>query len=187
MANKALEEMMEWLTGQFDNQSQLDQMPSEERTSYPYARHINTQVNDRIDGLPADFAGIFLLEESYYTVDGKTNAMPHLFLFTQQGDAVCLTSYEMSEGYTKETFTAQNLGRLNYALLKPSEKFTPALYQKEGDWYVGGSVSMFTPVLKFTLSERFSKDLLEVQETMEVNGRRTFGYDRPLEYRRIRA
>lgn len=44
---------------------------------------------------------------------------------------------------------------------------------------------MFTPVMKFTLFERFSEEVLEVTETIEVNGKRTFGYDLPLEYRRI--
>ena len=43
---------------------------------------------------------------------------------------------------------------------------------------------MFTPVLKFTLWERFSEAGLEVQETMEVNGKRTFGYDAPIRYQR---
>lgn len=35
---------------------------------------------------------------------------------------------------------------------------------------------MFSPVLKFTLFERFSEEYLEVSETMEVRGKRTFGY-----------
>ena len=43
---------------------------------------------------------------------------------------------------------------------------------------------MFTPVLKFTLFERFSENVLEVSECMEMNGRRTFGYDQPILYRR---
>lgn len=43
---------------------------------------------------------------------------------------------------------------------------------------------MFSPVLKFTLFERFSNDMLEVSESMEVNGKRTFGYDEPIIYKR---
>ena len=45
---------------------------------------------------------------------------------------------------------------------------------------------MFTPVLKFKLFERFSEEMLEVSETMEMNGKRTFGYDEPIIYRRIK-
>ena len=48
----------------------------------------------------------------------------------------------------------------------------------------GGSVSMFSPVLKFTLFERFSSQCLEVSESMEVNGKKTFGYDEPILYKR---
>ena len=54
---------------------------------------------------------------------------------------------------------------------------------ENGVWE-GGSVSMFTPVLKFTLFERFSKDCLEVTESMEMNGKRTFGFDEPIRYKR---
>ena len=45
-------------------------------------------------------------------------------------------------------------------------------------------MSMFSPVLKFTLAQRIGPEGLEVSETMEMNGRRTFGWDRPILYRR---
>ena len=45
----------------------------------------------------------------------------------------------------------------------------------------------FTPALKFTLFERFSSEMLEVSETMEMNGKRTFGYDVPILYRRAQG
>ena len=38
----------------------------------------------------------------------------------------------------------------------------------------------------FKLWERFSEDSLEVSEIIEVNGRRTFGYDDPIVYKRKR-
>ena len=44
---------------------------------------------------------------------------------------------------------------------------------------------MFSPVLKFTLFERFSTEALEVTESMEVNGKKTFGYDEPIIYKRL--
>ena len=127
----------------------------------------------------------FLLEESYYTTDGKTHASPHLFLFTEEADgSVKLSSYEMPQGYTAETLTYDRLDAVDYASLVPSAKFTPAIYHRKDGVWEGGSVSMFTPVLKFTLWERFSEAELEVQETMEVNGKRTFGYDAPIRYQR---
>lgn len=179
-----LREFTGLLCGTFDNTVQLRRFAAEGINGYPEARHVNTRINDRIDHLPGDFAGEFVLEESYYTVNGHTNAMPHLFLFTQEGDSIRLTSYELPEGYTKETFTAAGLGRLDYRKLRVSPTFTPAIYHKNGSWFEGGSESMFTPVLKFKLYERFSQEVLEVNESMEKDGRRTFGYDLPLEYRR---
>ena len=95
-----------------------------------------------------------------------------------------LTSWELPEGYDKTSFTWDSLENVEYSKLKVSEKFTPAVYKlKDGVWE-GGSVSMFSPVLKFTLFERFSEDCLEVSESMEVNGKKTFGYDEPIIYKR---
>lgn len=181
---QALTEITSILTGHFDNRAQLLVLQQQGIDGYPYAEHINTPCNGKISGLPMDFPGIFLLEESYYTVGGHTNAMPHLFLFTQEGQKIKLTSYEIPQGYTKQSFCFQNLRELSYSSLQISAKFTPAYYHKEGDSWVGGSVSMFSPVMKFTLWERFSPEVLLVSECIEVNGKRVFGYDLPLEYRR---
>ena len=102
-----------------------------------------------------------------------------------EGEAVKLTSYEMPEGYDKDSFTYQQLKPVAFDALKPSAKFTPALYHERDGVWEGGSESMFSPVLKFTLFERFSSEQLEVSESMEVNGKRTFGYDVPILYRRV--
>ena len=146
-----LQQFVELLTGSFDNREQYEQMQKEGNQTFPLARHVNTACNDKITGLPQDFDGVFVLEESYYTVGGRTNAMPHLFLFTEEGDCVKLTSYEMPEGYTKDTFTAAGLGRLDYRTLRPSATFTPAPHRTTGEWFEGGSESMITPVLTFSL------------------------------------
>lgn len=179
-----LQEFVSLLSGKFDNAAQHAELTEAGQADFPFAEHRNTPCNDKIRGLPADFDGVFLVEESYYTVAGRTHASPHLFLFTQEGDNIRLTSYDTPEGYDKNSFTAAQLKDVEYASLRPSQKFTPALYTcKDGVWE-GGSVSMFTPVLKFTLFERFSPDCLEVTEQMEMNGKRTFGYDVPILYKR---
>lgn len=175
---------MDILTGHFNNSAQFEKMKQKD-LNFPYAEHINTICNDKITNLPNDFQGIFMVEESYYTANGNTHATPHLFLFTEEEKGIKLTSYELPAGYDKNTFTYQALKPVDYHELKPSEKFTPALYvEKEGVWE-GGSTSMFSPVLKFTLFERFSKEYLEVSESMEVNGKKTFGYDEPIFYKRV--
>ena len=76
---------------------------------------------------------------------------------------------------------------VEYSDLKRSEKFTPALYQEKDGVWEGGSVSQFTPVMTFRLWERFSETCLEVSESMEVYGKKTFGYDVPVIYKRERG
>lgn len=180
-----LDHFLNLLTGKFNNQEQYEALKKAGK-DFPFAEHVNTACNHKISGLPDDFKGVFMVEESYYTSGDKTHAAPHLFLFTEEPDGVKLTSYELPAGFTKDSFTYDNITALNYRDLKPSEKFTPALYvQKDGAWE-GGSTSMFSPVLKFTLFERFSPECLEVTESMEVKGKKTFGYDEPIIYKRLR-
>lgn len=178
-----LDAFLKILCGHFDNAAQIQELEREGVTDFPFARHVNTVCNDQITGLPADFPGKFVLEESYYTTNGKTHASPHLFLFTQEGEDVKLTSYELPKG----SDTYETMAPMAYEDLKVSEKFTPAVYTLRDGVWEGGSVSMFSPVLKFTLFERFSPEVLEVSETMEVNGKRTFGYDQPILYRPIQG
>lgn len=172
------------LTGKFNNQEQFNTM-KEKNIEFPFAEHVNTACNDKIQNLPADFQGIFMVEESYYTAKGNTHSSPHLFLFTEEDGGIKLTSYEIPAGYDKKTFTYEKMKEVEYSDLKLSEKFTPAVYKEVNGTWEGGSVSMFSPVLRFTLFERFSKDCLEVSESMEVNGKRTFGYDDPILYKRV--
>ena len=182
---KNLDSFMEILTGDFDNRQQMEALEKDGVTNFPFSKHKNTACNDKIKNLPADFDGVFMVEESSYAMSGKENRLANLFLFTQEGEDIKLTSYELPEGCEKASFTYENMPVVDYADLKPSAKFTPAVYSlKDGVWE-GGSVSMFSPVLKFTLYERFSPEFLEVSESMEVNGRRTFGFDMPIVYKKI--
>ena len=160
-----MEKFVKLMTGHFDNREQFTEMKSAGKL-FPYARHVNTVCNDKINNIPENFTGIFMVEESYYETDGKCHASPHLFLITDCDGGIMLSSVEYSD-------------------LKRSEKFTPALYQEKDGVWEGGSVSQFTPVMTFRLWERFSETCLEVSESMEVNGKKTFGYDVPVIYKRI--
>lgn len=181
---KKLDAFVALLTGNFNNKEQFESM-QEKNIEFPFAEHVNTACNGKIKNLPADFQGIFMVEESYYTAKGNTHSSPHLFLFTEEDEGIKLTSYEIPEGYDKKTFTYEQMKEVEYNNLKLSEKFTPAIYTEINGVWEGGSVSMFSPVLKFTLFERFSNDCLEVSESMEVNGKKTFGYDEPILYKRV--
>ena len=179
--SSVLEEFMSLLTGSFHNENQYMALKAQGK-DYVYAEHINTICNDKIDGLADDFAGVFLIEESYYHLGGQTRAMHHLFLFTEEDGEVVLTSYALPEGYNQSTFTYANVDRLDYASLKVSERFVPARYRYHDGYWEGGSESMFSPRVRFILHERFSKKGLEVLEQIETDGVRTFGYDEPIFY-----
>lgn len=125
------EEFVKLMTGHFDN-----------------AQHVNTVCNDKINNIPEDFHGIFIVED-------------------------------------KNTFSYDSMKNVDYSKLKKSEKFTPALYHENGGVWEGGSTSRFSPVMIFKLWEKFSDSCLEVSESMEVNGKRTFGYDVPIIYKRV--
>lgn len=179
-----LDNFINMMTGHFNNKEQFDNMQREGKT-YPYAEHINTICNEKILNLPKDFNGKFVVEESYYETNGKRHASPHLFLITEKEDGIVLYSYEIPEGEDKSTFSYNSMKNADYTELKKSEKFTPALYhEKDGIWE-GGSTSQFSPVMTFKLWEKFSDSCLEVSESIEVNGKKTFGYDEPIIYKRV--
>ncbi len=179
-----LDRFLNLITGNFNNKEQFDKMQKAGKV-FPYAEHVNTICNDKIKGLPDDFKGKFLVEESYYVTNGNKHASSHLFLFTEEVDGVLLTSYDIPEGEDKNTFTYASMKEVDYSELKVSAKFTPALYHEKDSVWEGGSISQFTPVMQFKLWEKFSEDRLEVSESMEVNGKRTFGYDDPIIYKRV--
>ena len=141
------EEFVKLMTGHFDNKEQFTEMKAAGKI-FPYAQHVNTVCNDKINNIPEDFHGIFIVED-------------------------------------KNTFSYDSMKNVDYSKLKKSEKFTPALYHENGGVWEGGSTSRFSPVMTFKLWEKFSDSCLEVSESMEVNGKRTFGYDVPIIYKRV--
>ena len=72
-----LDDFVGMMTGHFDNKEQFDMMCKAGRI-YPYAEHVNTICNDKINNLPSDFNGKFVVEESYYEPIGKRHAS-HIF------------------------------------------------------------------------------------------------------------
>ena len=121
-----LENFVGMMTGHFDNKDQFNKMQAEGKI-YPYAEHVNTICNDKINNLPEDFKGKFVVEESYYEINGKRHASPHLFLITEIEQGILLSSYEIPKGEDKNTFSYDSMKKVDYAKLKKSEKFTPSL------------------------------------------------------------
>lgn len=178
-----LKDFVELLCGTFDNKKQIEELKNQGVTDFPSARHVNQTLNNRITGIPENFDGYFVLEESYYTTNDKTNSMSHLFLFTKEGENFKLTSYEIPEGFSQGNFIYENIkSSIEYKKLKVHDKFTPMIYHYQNGVYHGESVSMFSPVLRFTLIEDLSDEVMSVKETFEVNGKKTFGFDYPIHY-----
>lgn len=130
-----MEKFVKLMTGHFDNREQFTEMKSAGKL-FPYARHVNTVCNDKINNIPENFTGIFIVEESYYETDGKCHASPHLFLVTDCDGGIMLSSYEIPAGEDKNTFSYASMKNVEYSDLKRSEKFTPGIVSGKG-WCLG--------------------------------------------------
>lgn len=183
-----LERFIKYLCGDFNNEEQLIKEKELGKDAFPKAAHINRVCNEKIKNLPEDFHGYFVIEESYYEIGGRKNILPHLFLFNLNEEGkVVLTSYELPEGTKKEDFRSDNPDLvIDYNALVYSEKFTPMIYEEVGQAFEGKSVSNFGNGLIFTLQERTSEEGLEVSEIFERNGKKTFGFDKPIIYKRVK-
>ena len=73
-----LENFVGMMTGHFDNKDQFKKMQAEGKT-YPYAEHVNTICNDKINNLPEDFKGKFVVKRVIMKLMG--NVM-HLHIFS---------------------------------------------------------------------------------------------------------
>ncbi len=112
-----MEKFVKLMTGHFDNREQFTEMKSAGKL-FPYARHVNTVCNDKINNIPENFTGIFMVEESYYETDGKCHASPHLFLITDCDGGIMLSSYEIPAGEDKNTFSYASMKNVEYSDLK---------------------------------------------------------------------
>lgn len=177
------------IVGKFDNLEQIKEEEISGNIVHPICRHINEICNDKINNLPDNFKGIFVIEESYYTKVGtdNTTVQPHLFLFeeTQEGK-VQLNSYEIPKAISRKEFTNSNpLLRLNYDELEVSSKFNSFVYDYvEGVGFHGKSLSEFNEDTTFLLDETLSEDKLEVTELVKKGDKILVGFETPIIYRR---
>ena len=177
------------IVGKFHNEAQIEEQKRNGTVTHPLAKHINAICNDKIEHLPADFKGIFVIEESYYTyLDKNTSTvLPHLFLFVETPEGqVQLISYEIPKDIKKSDFTNSNPNlRMNYEDLEVSKKFLPMTYQyTPGKGFLGESLSQFGPDTTFFLSETLSEDTFEVTEILKKGDRVLVGFDSPIIYKR---
>lgn len=175
------------LCGTFDNSNQVKKELELGKLKHPKAIHINGVCNNKINNLPDNFEGYFVIEESYYEQGNFKNTLPHLFLFTLNEDNnIVLTSYEIPNSIPKEDFRNDNIDLImNYNELKISSKFTPMIYTLKDGVYEGKSISNFTNETEFTLTERIENDKMYVSEVFRKNGKITFGFEEPILYEKV--
>lgn len=175
------------IVGKFNNLEQVKMEKEKGKVIHPISKHVNAICNDKIDNLPVDFKGIFVIEESYYTfVDtNRSNTMPHLFLFkeTEEGK-VKLISYEIPKDISKKDFNNSNANlRFDYNKLEISEKFNHFTYNYiKGIGFHGKSLSQFAPDTTFFLDETLSEDKLEVNEILKKGDKVLVGFESPILY-----
>lgn len=181
--NQNLEELKNDLVGTFDNQEQFEQMSKEEQQHFPFARHRNFLMNPQIEDLPADFAGYYLFEESYYDVHGSSRFKSDLFLIRKSAiSQVELLSVDLPKEARNKKY--EELPKIKYEDLAINPKFNPIRYAKSGEDFYGKSVSEFTPTTTFELEQTISPDMLNVKETMYSKGKQVFGFDEPIIFQR---
>lgn len=175
------------IQGRFNNLEQVEREKTNDKIVHPIAKHINKICNDKIENLPKDFKGIFVIEESYYTdvKTDKTNILPHLFLFEEtENGQVKLISYEIPKSISKKDFTNSNESlKMDYNELEVSTKFTPMVYEyRENEGFYGKSFSDFGRGITFLLEETLSENKFEVNEIMKRGDQVLVGFDEPIIY-----
>ena len=179
-----LKKVIQLLSGRFDNSEQFQSLSEEEQAQFPFAIHNNTLLNDLIVNRPKDFDGVFLHEESYYTLKNKEKFKSDIFLFsTDESGDVVLKSITMPKELMNAKF--DTLKDIDFSDLSESDKFVPLHYTEHDGTFTGESHSMFTKTTAFILKQELSDEALVIKEELFNGDKRVFGFDRPIIYKRI--
>jgi hypothetical protein len=176
---------LSYLTGDFDNQLQIDQQTKQSKVTHPFAKHVTRVITSRVANVPTDFKGVFVLEESYYTNSNQeTQVKPYIFMFllNEEGKVV-LHSIGIPTRIDKKTFRNDNSEwTLDFSELKESASFKPATYAKTERGFYIKAINELPGGVKFTLEETIGNGFLEVMELAERGGKRLTPYETPLQY-----
>lgn len=179
-----LKKVIQLLSGRFDNSEQFQSLSEEEQVQFPFAIHNNTLLNDLIVHRPKDFDGVFLHEESYYTLKNKEKFKSDIFLFsTDESGDVVLKSITVPKELMNAKF--DTLKDIDFSDLSESDKFEPLHYTEHDGTFTGESHSMFTKTTAFILKQELSDEALVIKEELFNGDKRVFGFDRPIIYKRI--
>lgn len=179
-----LKKVIQLLSGRFDNSEQFHSLSEEEQETFPFAIHNNTLLNALIVNRPKDFDGVFLHEESYYTLKNKEKFKSDIFLFsTDESGNVVLKSITVPKELMNAKF--DTLKDIDFSDLSESDKFVPLHYTEQDGTFTGESHSMFTKTTAFILKQELSDEALVIKEELFNGNKRVFGFDRPIIYKRI--
>jgi hypothetical protein len=177
------------LCGVFDNKKQVETEQKAGKQTHPYAKHITALFNKKIKNKPADLKGYFILEESYYTYEGKPMEIkPYLFYIEEVAvDKIQLSSYTVPTDILKADIRNDNPNfSLDFTKISVSKTFKPAIYTFKDSQFTVNHPTDLPNNMRFTLIETLSKDRLEVMELLEKEGKRLTPYDTPIIYERIK-
>jgi hypothetical protein len=175
------------LCGNFDNTHQVETERKAGKQVHPTAVHVTRLADSKIMNLPTDLAGYFILEESYYTYEGKPMEIkPYLFFIERVSDTqVKLSSYSMPSDIPKAKIRNDNVAfSLDYNTISVSKTFKPAIYTLADGKFTVNHPTDLGNGMTFTLIETLSKNRLEVMELLEKNGKKLTPYDTPIIYER---
>ena len=184
----AYEFFQQVLVGDFDNQRQVDAERAAGKQVHPFAQHVNRIFTHRIEGLPPDLEGCYILEESYYTYPNQPMTIkPHLFYVVPHGDEVArLRPVKMPEHWPLEAIRNDNPAlKFHIDELSLIEWFNPADYRMIGETLQVNNPNDLGDGRHFTLTETFTIDRLEVMELWMKDGVQLTPYNDPIIYERI--
>ncbi len=175
------------LCGTFDNQNQVEAERKTGKKVHPQAKHVTALATPKIKNLPTDLNGYFILEESYYTYEGKPMEIkPYLFFIEKVSDTqIRLSSYSMPTDIAKADIRNDNPNfSLDFKAISVSKTFKPAIYTLADGTFTVNHPTNLGSGLTFTLIETLTKNRLEVMELLEKNGKRLTPYETPIIYDR---
>ena len=179
---------LSYLTGYFSN---LDQVKAEKRKGkqfHPEAKHITGLANAKIDNLPKDFKGQYVIEESYYTVIGKEQIVKnHLFLFSLTDEGKVNLRVQTPDNIDNKLLTNDNSTlRFDFNKLSDITRFKSADYQKTERGFYMKNPNDLGKGMKFTLEETIGDGFLDVMELLEKDGKRITTYTTPILYKKVK-
>ena len=183
-----LDVYLSYLTGDFDNHAQVEEQLKSGKQIHPYAKHITRIIGNRVQNIPADFKGVFVLEESYYKYPNQdTIVKPYIFKFELNNEQrIVLNSIVVPERIEKKKLRNDNVvWTLDFSELKNSPSFKPVAYTKTDRGFYIKAPNDLPGGVKFTLEETIGNGFLEVMELAEKEGKRLTPYATPLMYKRV--